>query len=223
MRELEIVSIVDAIKEDLERRVLDGELRPGEHLREKELAVAYDVGRHTLRTAFDGLVSRGLLQKERDRGVFVRVSTERDLVEIYELRALLEAHAFRILAKNRHVPRMAVDALTELAGLDAHSPRHAVIEADLAFHRAMVEGAGNQRLARAHEGLGAETRLLLAQLVNGYATAPELAQEHSELVAVLTTGDPVMAEAAIRQHLDEAIQWLSGHLVAPTGLSPGAG
>jgi hypothetical protein len=50
--------------------------------------------------------------------------------------------------------------------------RRPVAEASLALHRAVVEGTSNRHLARAHQALRAKIQLLLAQLVNRYATAP---------------------------------------------------
>jgi DNA-binding GntR family transcriptional regulator len=209
MRELVTISTVQALQDDLERRVLNGDLGPGEHLREAELARQYRVGRHTLRAAFDGLVRRGLLDKQRNRGVFVRVLADADLVEIYQLRSALEAEAFRMLAVRQYLPPAAVQAVTDLDQLTSGSPRRSVVEADLAFHRAIVEGTGNQRLARAHEALRAEIQLLLSQLVNHYATVAELAQQHRQLLTVLEQGDPARAEAAIREHLRLATEWLA--------------
>jgi DNA-binding GntR family transcriptional regulator len=210
-RRLETVSVVDALADDLGRRVLEREFEPGEHLREIELADEYKVGRHTLRAAFDGLVRRGLLEKERNRGVFVRILTERDLVEIYELRLALEAEAFRLLAKRRETPQDAVDAVRKLGKLSSRSPQQAFVEADLAFHSAVVDATGNRRLARAHEELRAETRLLLAQLVNRYASVRDLAQEHTELLKAIESGNPNKAEAAIRDHLERATAWLAAN------------
>lgn len=82
MRELATISAVEALEDDLARRILDGNLTPGQHLRETGLAEEYQVGWHTLRAAFDRLVGRGLLNKQRNRGVFVRVLTGQDLAEI---------------------------------------------------------------------------------------------------------------------------------------------
>jgi DNA-binding GntR family transcriptional regulator len=212
-RRLETVSLVEALEDDLERRVLEGDLAPGEHLRELELAEEYRVGRHTLRAAFDGLVRRGLLERERNRGVFVRILTERDLAELYELRSALEAEAFRALAARRYVPPDAATAIAALNRLSSHSPQRDVVEADLAFHSAIVEGTGNRRLARAHESLRAEMRLLLAQVVNRYATVRELARQHGELLETIERGDPARAEAAIRDHLEQAVSWLGEHAV----------
>src|SRR5438552_13033311 len=163
MRQLEAISIVEALEEELARRILDGDLSPGEHLRELELTEEYAVGRHTLRAAFDGLVRRGLLQRARNKGVFVREFTARDLAEIYELRTALETQAFRTLAARGTVPDEAREAMKLYRTLNSRSPRRLVVDADLAFHQAIVAATGNARLAWAFHNLQSEIELCLAQ------------------------------------------------------------
>jgi DNA-binding GntR family transcriptional regulator len=214
VRKLETVSIVEALEDDLERRVLDGEFRPGEHLREIELADEYGVGRHTLRAAFDGLVRRRLLDRARNRGVFVRELTETDLLEIYHLRTALEVQAFRLLAAGKEVPAGAREALADLRKLDSQSPWRLVVEADLAFHRAIVAGAGNARLERAYGDLQSEILLCLAQLVHGYASVRQLTRQHAGLLRAIESGRPATAESAIRDHLEGATAWLVDHVAA---------
>ena len=209
LRRLGTVSAVQALEEDLERRTLDGEFQPGEHLREIELARQYDVGRNTLRAAFDGLAHRGLLVKSRNRGVFVRVLTGRDLAEVYELRAAIEVQAGRSLAARRSVPEAARQALEAERRLTGDSARRDLVEADLAFHRAIVEGAGNSRLAAVHRDIAAEFLLSLAQLMESeYATVEDLAAEHAEVLRAIEGGKPSSAEATIRRHLETATAWL---------------
>jgi DNA-binding GntR family transcriptional regulator len=215
MRELETVSIVEALEDELARRILDSEFAPGEHLREIELSEQYQVGRHTLRASFDGLVRRGLLQRARNRGVFVRQFTQQDMAEIYELRTALEAQAFRTLAARRSVPEAAREAVAHHRTLNSRSPRRLVVEADLAFHRAIVVATGNARLARVHEDLQAEIELCLAQLVQSYATVRERGAQHAELLEAIGSGRPAKAEAAIRDHLENATAWLIEHVATP--------
>jgi DNA-binding GntR family transcriptional regulator len=169
---------------------LDGELAPGEHLREVELSEEYEVGRHTLRAAFDCLVRRGLLERARNRGVFVREFTHQDLAEIYEVRTALEAQAFRTLAARRSVPDAAREAIVRCRALNSRSPRRLVVEADLAFHRAIVVETGNARMARAYAQLQNEIELCLAQLAHTYASARELAAQHADLLKAIESGRP---------------------------------
>jgi DNA-binding GntR family transcriptional regulator len=207
-RQLETVSTVEALERELERQVLDGEFAPGEHLREVELSERYQVGRHTLRAAFDRLVRRGVLDRARNRGVFVREFTPQDVAEIYDLRTALEVQAFRVLAARGTVPGAAREATARCRELQAGSARRLIVEADFAFHRAIVVGTGNGRLARVHEELQAEIELCLVQLTRGYATPGELASQHDALLAAIESGQPATAEAAIREHLESAGGWL---------------
>jgi DNA-binding GntR family transcriptional regulator len=208
VRALATVSTAEALEQDLERRILQGDFAPGEHLREIELSEEYHVGRHTLRAAFDRLVRRGLLGKERNRGVFVRELTADDLREIYELREALEVEAVRILAGRRIVPEDARASTARLERMNTRSPRQDVIEADLAFHRALVAATDNERLRRVHHELGAEIRLCLAQLVKGYASPKEIATQHAQLLEPVERGRPQAAERAIREHFELARDWL---------------
>ena len=65
------VSTVDAIAAALRTRILDGELGAGERLRELELAEAYGVARHSLRSALRALAAEGLVAIEPNRGARV--------------------------------------------------------------------------------------------------------------------------------------------------------
>jgi len=221
LRRLGTVSTVQALEEDLERRTLDGEFQPGEHLREIELARQYDVGRNTLRAAFDGLARRGLLTKSRNRGAFVRVLTPRDLVEVYELRSAIEIQAGRSLAAQRSVPEEARRALAAEQRLTGDSARRDLVEADLAFHRAIVDGAGNGRLSAVHRDIAAEIRLSLVQLMETqYATVEELTAEHAEVLQAVISGELDTAEAVIRRHLGAATAWLVSHGTPPSEGEP---
>jgi DNA-binding GntR family transcriptional regulator len=211
LRSLPTVSTAEALEDDLERRILQGEFAPGEHLREVELSEEYQVGRHTLRAAFDRLVHRGLLARQRNRGVSVRELTPDDLREIYEVREAIEVESVRILARRLLVPEPAKRMTADLRKLTRRAPLPDVIAADLGFHRALVEGTGNARLARVHHDLGAEIQLSLAQLVRGYASPREVAAEHERLLEPIARGRAQAAERAIRDHFARALDWLVEH------------
>jgi len=211
MSRRQTASRVETLEQAIAREVLDGRFRPGEHLGEISLAEEYKVGRNTLRAALDGLVRRGLVTKARNRGVFVRALTAKDLGEIYELRTAIEVQAARTLAARRFVPDAARRALARHQGLGERSSQRVIVEADLAFHRAVMVGTGNARLIHAHEALGGEILLCLTQLVQGYAAVGQLAGEHAALLAAIESGKPASAEAVIRHHLEAATAWLVEH------------
>jgi DNA-binding GntR family transcriptional regulator len=220
-RLLATISVVEALENELTRRLLNGDLRPGDRLREVELAEHYGVGRYTLRAAFDGLVRRGLLQKERGRGVSVAIFGPADFVEIYEARMALEALVVRELATERAAPAAARGALDRLDRLPPDADWRLVVDADLAFHRALVAATGNRRLQRMHADLEVEILLGMVQLGTGYATVRRLADEHRALLAAIAAGRAAAAERAIRTHLGDAASWFAQGAPRQTGADGG--
>ena len=110
-------SRVETLEDELERRVLEGRFKPGEHLGEIALAEEFDVGRNTLRAAFDGLAGRGLLVKSRNRGVFVRALTAHDLADCgppskYRRRACSPRAGLSLPAPGPHSRSTTASALT---------------------------------------------------------------------------------------------------------------
>jgi DNA-binding FadR family transcriptional regulator len=90
-----------------------------------------------------------------------------------------------------------------------------IVEADLAFHRALVVATGNTRLMTAHKNLETEILICLTQLIQGYATVGQLAHEHSELLDAIESGEADAAETLIRHHLEGAAAWLVDHVTPP--------
>ncbi len=77
------------VYKEMERMVLEGELKPGERLNEYALSVRLGVSRGPVREARRALEKAGLLHSVPARGVFVRKMSPREIVENYEIRALL--------------------------------------------------------------------------------------------------------------------------------------
>ena len=205
---LQPVSTVAALERALEDRILDADLPAGAHLREAELATAYDVARHSLRAACDGLVRRGLLTKRINRGFFVPELTRRDAEEIFELRAALELPAVRRLAGERRVPQATRQALATMAALADDTPWRDIVRADVAYHRGLVAAAGNSRLVRAHGDLLAEVALCIVQTGQNYERASEVAREHHDLAEAIESGDAARAERELHDHFAEGLKRL---------------
>ena len=164
------VTTTQALEHALEDRILDGDLAPGAHLREQDLAAGYDVARHSLRAACDALARRGLLVKRVNRGFFVPQLTEHDAAEIFELRRALEAPVVRDLAARSQIPPATRQALATFQALPDHAPWRDIVRTDVDFHAGLVQAAGNARLTRAHADLLAEIALCIVQTGQTYDT-----------------------------------------------------
>lgn len=203
------VTTVVALEQALEDRILDGDLAPGAHLRESDLAGEYDVARHSLRAACDALARRGLLTKRVNRGFFVPQLTRRDAEEIFELRRALELPVVRDLAAARTVPGRTLQALAAFEAMRKNTPWGDIVRTDVEFHRGLVEATGNSRIVRAHADLLAEISLCIVQTGSSYDDAREVAREHRELTDAIRSGRPDAAEWELAAHFEEGLKRLA--------------
>jgi DNA-binding GntR family transcriptional regulator len=218
--ELGRVSTVEALAAELRRRILTGGITPGEQLREVQLADAFGVGRHSLRAAMQNLVHEGLLRHAPNRGHFVPQLTETDVTDLFLVRSVLESEAAAIAAsRGQQAASPAASALARLEAIAADHPWDEVIDADLAFHRALVDQVGSPRLSHAFAALHAELQLLNAQVERAFPDRAELGSQHRAVLDAVSSGDPEAARAAVRQHMTEGI----AQFKIASGAAPGSG
>jgi DNA-binding GntR family transcriptional regulator len=212
--ELKTVSTVDAVAEAVRQLILDGGLEPGARLKETEFAERLGVARHTFRAAAQVLIGEGLLRRSPNRGLQLAILGAADINDIFKLRAALELEAVRlVLLQDRSLDATA-NAAEQLGELEAGVPWRTVVDRDMEFHRAIIDAAGSERLARAFATVQSEILLCMAQLRPHYDHPSEVAAEHQELLEPLLSRDLELAEERFRAHLNEAAANLTEALEA---------
>src|SRR5690349_23549507 len=126
------------VRDLLEEAILEGDLKPGQRLRAEALAQRFGTSRTPIREALLQLEAQGLVDVEPNRGAVVRAFDRDDLLDLYELRALLEPKAAALAAQR--ITEADVDRLEDLCEADD------LIVANEAFHRIILEAAGSPRL-----------------------------------------------------------------------------
>ena len=189
--------------------IITGQLAPGADLNEGQLANSLGISKSPLREAIRQLAQDGLIVTASNRGSVVSSLTLEDAREIYSLRRHLEVLAVR-LAAGRVSPE-------QLGGLRANieSMRQctssedwrAFSEADVEFHLLLAEASGHRRLLRIQHSIQVELLRLVVNRVVGWGLRPEAVPEHELIVEGLAAHDPEVAEARMREHLDEAEAW----------------
>jgi DNA-binding GntR family transcriptional regulator len=201
----------------LRELILDGDLAPGDRLRETDFAERLGIARHSFRAATQLLIGEGLLRREPHRGVQVTVLTARDIIDTFRLRAALETEAVRLLIAAERVPDGARQAVDDLSAVPDGAPWRDVVEPDMRFHRAIIDAADSKRISRAYAGVQAEIQLCMVQLRPHYERPSQVAAEHTELLAAIVDGDGERADQLFREHLSDAVQNLSSALAAGEG------
>lgn len=189
----------------LRRAIQNGVYRPGDRLREEEVARRLDVSRTPVREALGRLAAKGLAVPAPGRGLVVRSLDAAEVLELYSMREILEGAAARLAA--RHA------APIELEGLDAleRDFAGAVTVAEMArlnrlLHDAIVRAARNRFLDDALGEFQDGVALLGATTFGVEGRPGPAASEHRAIVAAIAARDPDAAEAAARHHIREALR-----------------
>ncbi len=129
-------------------RLLAGIFLPGARLIEQQLCEEIKVNRGDIRQALARLRAEGLVVKGDKGGFFVKVFSDVDIREIYEIRYVLETAAVELIASRATAEDFAeLESIAEhMALMAANGYTMGVIEADLRFHHALVRCAHNNRL-----------------------------------------------------------------------------
>lgn len=208
------ISTVDALASALRDQILDGTLRAGSPLREAELSDAFGVSRHSLRSALQELSHEGLVRSERNRGAFVRQLVAEDVIDAYRIRVLLETAAARSLAGNTDALAPARRVLDGMKSLEGDGEWGRVRDADLAFHQALVDALGSDRISRVFRDLIVEMRLCFLQLRHELDPT-DVHDEHSRMLEAIELGDKTdEAVALLRAHLERARDEIANALTA---------
>ncbi|ACM06915.1 GntR family transcriptional regulator [Thermomicrobium roseum] len=199
----------EEIKEYLIDAILRGQLRPGDRIIETRIAQDLGVSQTPVREALRDLELLGFVTSEPFRGTRVRAFTHEELVQIYPIRAAIEgvaarAAATRITTEQLLALEEQIDRMREASELGDEGT---AIEADIAFHRIIVEASGNRLLEQFWTSLSLATTTFLTFSIHRRAIEG-LAARHEPILEALRARDPDRAEAAMRRHIEEPGRWV---------------
>jgi GntR family transcriptional regulator, transcriptional repressor for pyruvate dehydrogenase complex len=231
--------LYEQIVQQIEDSILKGALKPGDQLpAERELAQNFGVSRTAVREAVKALREKGLVEAYSGRGTFITDGTSQAIrqsldlivrigqqegseasVHLAELRQILEPE-IAALGAVRIEEQLLVTMREAVATMDRslHDP-DAYIEADLDFHLALAEAAGNPlvlSLLDSIVGLLRQQRMRIFKVDGG----PERGQfHHKRILAATEARDPEKARAAMRDHLGQVREDSRSSAAAETPLT----
>lgn len=198
------------IAEALRRLIYEGEFAPGERLNEAALALRMGTSRGPIREALRALAGWGLVTPVPNRGVYVRKLSVREMLEVYDLRALVFGFAAERAAERvSEADRAELQRL--LAEMDAASAAEdgsRYYEINLAFHERILRMSGNERACRAYDDYVKELHLFRRRYFNGPGNMRKSNEQHRQIFDAIATGDGPAARAAAERHVLEGRQRL---------------
>jgi DNA-binding GntR family transcriptional regulator len=201
-----------AIAASLVREVVQGELRPGQHLVTQALARRFGVSHTPIREALIALAGIGLVDLEPNRGAVVRRVTPKDVREVCHVRRVLECEAVRTACGRIDLAALEGlrDELRRLLAVDSPGGHRFVEEAralDTRLHDLIAASCGNAFLARE---LGRLMTLFRAfrdaawdyvEARHDYRRLAAEAHEHLAIVEALLAGDRAGAGRTMARHI----------------------
>ena len=193
-------------------RILARRLQPGEKLSDLGLSRELGVSRTPVREALQRLVSDGIVRAEPNHGFYIATFSARDIAEIYDLRAALEAMALRSAA-----PRLSAEeideAFADLERLEGFvreaktddewlTSTRDFLEADRAFHRLLVVRSDNSRLQAIMEGLWAQIAVFQRAGLFRRSWLEVALTDHRRVISALKAGNFDEAERHLSDHIE---------------------
>lgn len=181
--------------------ILTGELSGGSKLQQDELADRLGISRMPVRQAIVRLESEGLVVQRRNRGAFVTLLSPEDILELFEMRSVLEGLALRAAA-----PRMGADEQKETARriklMDAaRGDIDTWIKHHSDLHDYLCACANRPMLTASIRQMRLTVTPYLRVFLNAYENAEMVGFEHHTLLRAVQTGDPAHCEDVMRNHV----------------------
>ncbi len=219
-----VTRLADSVAADLERRILEGSLKPADRLpAERTLALELGVSRPSLREAIQKLVSKGLLTTRQGGGTYVTNRLEAHFVDpwqdmlkdhpllhrdLLEFRQMLESQAAALAADratDADINRLDT-AHANLQAVYADGDLEACINADVAFHQAVAEASHNVLIGHLTASLMKVIHGHVSNNLENLHARPQrwnkLAAQHRTIWQAIRERAPNKAARAASEHID---------------------
>jgi DNA-binding GntR family transcriptional regulator len=189
--------------------IVGGELPPGQHMVETDLARQLGVSRQPIREALHRMEAEGWVDLRPSQGAFVHVPTDAEVDELLDVRALLEAETARLAAASVGPdPQTQLDRLREIcregqAAAEA-GDFGAAVAANNAFHAEIAVIGGNATLAELADIVGRRVQWYYRMVApaRGHGSW----SEHAEMIEAIEARHPDRAQALARRHTERTRQ-----------------
>lgn len=201
-------SIRDEVYNSLLDWILDGTLRPGEKIVDKDLAGSLGVSRTPVREALRRLEDKDLVESSANRWTRVAEISPREPEMIYPIIWTLETLALGESADQlteRDFQKME-DANQAMKDAINDNDPMAASEADEIFHNTFIEGSRNSILIKILQDLKVRYRRLEVNFFEGASYARTSVEEHSDLVSALKQGNVARAQTIIIMNWKKSLE-----------------
>jgi len=207
-------SAQDEAYEHVRHSIRMGLVTPGTRLVPDEIAAAIGMSRMPVREALNRLTAEGLVAMRPNRGAVVRGLSQKEVREVFEMRAVLEG-----LAAAMAVARVGVDDVEDLQRLLARMQRSSAdtsnwITVHRQFHERLCAISDAPRLMHQISALHTVVEPLMRLWLDQREASSYVQDVHEELLRTLQAGDAAAMEAMMRAHVLRTVDGIIGAMGA---------
>lgn len=190
----------------LHQAILDGIYQPGDRLREVEIAESLSLSRTPIREALRRLEADGIIEHRPRLGAVIRTLSQGEVVELYEMRIVLERTAAEMAAK--HASDAETDELNDLnaAIAEASSDPHKAAAINQQFHRCIYLATRNRFLLESARALNNALMLLGPTTMADEGRISTVCRQHQDIIDAISAGDIEAAGASAEAHLQTSLR-----------------
>lgn len=193
----------EVIFNTIREAIIIGELKPGERLMEVQLAEKMGVSRTPVREAIRKLELEGLVEMLPRKGARVANLSEKDIMDVLEVRSTLDG-----LASSLSALRITDDEIKELKHILAQfitcvekNNLQGSIRKDVEFHDVIYRSSRNDKLIQISNNLREQVQRYRVIYMKDYSSSSELVKEHTEILDAISRRDPDAAMKVARLHI----------------------
>jgi DNA-binding GntR family transcriptional regulator len=210
--------LVEKLSETLTEAILEGIFKEGDQLIEVDLQKQFGISRTPIRESFRVLEKKGLVEVVPRKGTFVKRIFPRDIEEHFPVRSVLEGLAAKQAYPNMSDSRLEMmeRALARMKIAAENEDTKNYWKQHVLFHEIFIDGCGNELLI--------DLIKILRMQIMWYRLSYQYYQEdfkksyrtHEAILGLFKNKhtDPATLEAAVRNHIDEAVNKFMGYLDA---------
>lgn len=199
----EYLPLRDIVFNNIRDAITTGELKQGERLLEKQLSEKIGVSRTPIREALRKLEIEGFVEMIPRKGAMVAVISEKDIGEVLDIRACLEALAARLACQNMtdEILENLENAMKEFETAASENDIDKMAKADTSFHDLIFEASYNNRLVQLIYNLREQIHRFRIVYLNDKKCIRDIIKEHSKLMAAMRLKDSDKAAGVAHTHI----------------------
>ncbi|MDP9991737.1 DNA-binding GntR family transcriptional regulator [Variovorax boronicumulans] len=202
--------LVDQVYRALLGAISSGSLAPGERITQEDIAQRLSVSRQPVLQALRLLKKDGFVHDAPGRGVLVAPLDAEGMRHIYQVRGVLDVLAARLAAGQR----FRIDPKLIERGRRAARGRNveAMIDADVAFHRAIYDASGNPLIGQSADPHWRHLRRAMGAVLQAEPQRESLWDEHEAIADAIAAGNADRAARLSEEHVAQASEALARRL-----------